>query len=85
MAELLAGHAKCDLKQGLFEAANARADAALEVHATCGEAFLVRGQVWRDCTFWAGAPNVSMNTSRAVNVTLSPQSSTGTSSLSLLF
>lgn len=51
LAELLAGRAKCDLKQGFFEPANARADAALEVHATCGEAFLVRGQVWKDILF----------------------------------
>ena len=53
LAELLAGQAKCDLKQARFEAANARANAALEVHTTCGEAFLVRGQVWW-CTLNGG-------------------------------
>ena len=91
LAELLAGWAKCDLKQGLFEAANARACAALDMHATCGEAFLVRGQVQKDVLyecivrFCLGCKNVSMNTSRVGNVTLTPPSSTCTISLFLLF
>ncbi|CAM9122880.1 unnamed protein product [Ascophyllum nodosum] len=46
-AELLAGWAQCYLRENDFEAASLKADAALSNDATCGEAFLVRGQCRR--------------------------------------
>lgn len=41
----MAGRAKCNVHKRDFEAARVQAEAALAVHATCGDAFLVRGQV----------------------------------------
>ncbi|CAM9766861.1 unnamed protein product, partial [Scytosiphon promiscuus] len=44
LAELRAGVARCQMRQGDLESASAEAGRALEEHPACGEAFLVRGQ-----------------------------------------
>ncbi|CAN0169982.1 unnamed protein product [Pylaiella littoralis] len=55
LAELRAGAAKCELRRGEFEAASARAERALDEHASCGEAFLVRGKCRRELGDTEGA------------------------------
>lgn len=45
LAEILAGQARCFLDKREVETATAKANEALELHAGCGDAFFVRGQV----------------------------------------
>lgn len=55
LAELRAGLAQCEMRQGDSEAASAQAGLALEEHPLCGEAFLVRGHCRRELGDTAGA------------------------------